>query len=382
MKLLHCADLHLDSPFATLRAADGAEMRRSVRAAFAAMISYIREEEVPLVLIAGDVFEREYATRDTADLMAQAFASCPDTRFVVSPGNHDPYTRGSLWAACEMPENVYIFNENAVSCFPFDDLGVDVYGYAFTDVSLATPRFDGIAERVARRGDRLALLCAHGDLFSPLSPYCPLSPALLAAQGFDYAALGHIHMPPEPSECEATHYAYSGCLTGRDFGESGLHGALLCDIERRGGRTAFGAEKIIFSKKRFESLVFDASGAQTAPALRASIAAFIRSAAQSGGFDADTSLRVRVEGEVAPDASFDPETLARELETVDFTGSVAGISLTDATVPLLDASALEADMTLRGAFFRRLEPALRSADPDERDRAARALRIGLAALRG
>lgn len=64
MKILHTGDIHLDSPFAGL-SPDAARQRRSdLRAAFSDMIAFARQQAVDLVLIAGDLFDKIYVTRD------------------------------------------------------------------------------------------------------------------------------------------------------------------------------------------------------------------------------------------------------------------------------------------------------------------------------
>ena len=61
---------------------------------------------------------------------------------------------------------------------------------------------------------------------------------------------------------------------------------------------------------------------------------------------------------------------------------VAYAEIEDMTVALPDGAALEKDGTLRGEFYRTLRPYLVSDDSAERERALRALRIGLAAIDG
>ena len=59
MKLIHCSDLHLDSPMEThLSEAQARERNREILATFSRMVSYAQEQEVQAVLIAGDVYQR------------------------------------------------------------------------------------------------------------------------------------------------------------------------------------------------------------------------------------------------------------------------------------------------------------------------------------
>ena len=89
----------------------------------------------------------------------------------------------------------------------------------------------------------------------------------------------------------------------------------------------------------------------------------------------ETSLRVILEGEIAPAVSLPITTLTRKCQE-----AVAYLELKDRTLPIFDTAYLENDMTLRGAFYRQLLPLLSQGSERERAVAAEALRAGLAAI--
>ena len=127
-KLLHCADLHLDSPFRDRDAERSARRRRELRRIFSSMIDYVKAEKIPLVLIAGDLFDGACVTSDTVAYVKEAFASAPDCRFVIAPGNHDPRTPDSVYEKEAFPDNVYVFQGDQLSSFDFPELNTTVYG--------------------------------------------------------------------------------------------------------------------------------------------------------------------------------------------------------------------------------------------------------------
>ena len=57
MKILHTADIHLDSPFSSLDPKKSEERRDELRDAFENMMKYAKESGVEIVLIAGDLFD-------------------------------------------------------------------------------------------------------------------------------------------------------------------------------------------------------------------------------------------------------------------------------------------------------------------------------------
>ena len=61
---------------------------------------------------------------------------------------------------------------------------------------------------------------------------------------------------------------------------------------------------------------------------------------------------------------------------------ILSIELRDNTLCMPEGAYLEKDTTLRGEFYRSLLPSLMGDDPEERSRALRALKIGLAAIDG
>ena len=131
LKVLHCADLHLDSPF-TDSLHKGEARRAKLRSVFTNMIAFAQDKKIDLFLISGDLFDSEFASKDTAAFLSKAMASVPSCRFVIAPGNHDPYTASSIYAGTDFPENVSVFSSASPTCLCFDDLNADVYGYAFT----------------------------------------------------------------------------------------------------------------------------------------------------------------------------------------------------------------------------------------------------------
>ncbi|MBQ4065458.1 MAG: metallophosphoesterase [Clostridia bacterium] len=370
MKVLHCADLHLDSPFRSGSAEKSEVRRRELRGTFSSLVLYVKTEKIPLALLSGDLFDSGFVTRETASFVAKELASAPDCRFVIAPGNHDPYTPDSVYARVDFPENVYIFRDSTLGKFSFPELGTEVYGYAFVKNALETCPFTG---KTPDDPATINLLCAHGDVGDPLSAYCPVSEKDIADAGFDYCAFGHVHASEGIKMAGKSYYAYSGCLEGRDFGETGHKGALVLDIEKKDGIVALTAAPVRFSGRRYEWYDLDLSGAaDTDEAARR-----IKSLLTEKALGADTLLRLSLKGSVAPSLRLDVRAL-----TDLFAPSLFYLEIRDETLPLFDTATLENDPTVCGAFFAEMRPLLENGSPEERAEAATALRVGLAALYG
>ena len=369
IKIIHTGDVHLDAPFTLEDPSRARERRDELRDSFRALTSYIRTEGIDLCLIAGDLTEKGYATRETAALLVTEFGMCPGCRFVISPGNHDYYRPDGLYARTEFPPNVFIFKETAPSSFDFPEINTTVYGYAFTAPYLERDPVQGL-----RPDDpgRINILCAHCDTSSPISRYGPVSERELCESGFDYAALAHIHNGGEIKNEGGVRWAYCGSLEGRDYSEPGYKGAVVGTIDKTDGRAVVSLGFMRFSRRRYEDRRINATGFSDPAEAADAVSGLI----EREGFGTDTLLRVRLEGSVPPSFTVSGR---------DLSGAVAGLysfELVDRTVPLYDRETLEKDNTVRGAFYRRLRPLIEHGSPEEREKASAALRYGLAALDG
>jgi exonuclease SbcD len=365
LKIFHTADLHLDSPFSSLPTAKSEERREGLRRTFMKMMEYAAREAVDLILISGDLFDCSYISRDTSQILSKCFGavSCP---VVISPGNHDPYTPGSIYASGILPGNVYIFKTESPSKFDFPGLGVRVWGSAFT-----RERYDGsvLASIFSLPEDRINILCQHGDTRSPLSHHAPLSPRDIAYKGFTYAALGHVHVAPDPVVIGETTVAYPGCPEGRSFDEPDFGGALLVTIEDKKTRL----EKIRFAERRYMVEQLDVTGADN----DSFVAGKIRELIREKGYSGDTALRIILVGEVS--LGYKPNTDAL---AADCAGELYLLEVRERTLPCFDAGYLEDDLSLRGVLYRVLAEKMRQGSEYDRQVAAAALRYGLAALDG
>ena len=105
MKLIHCADIHLDSPMQThMTARQAATRSAEVLRSFVRMTQYARENGVRAVIIAGDLFDGDRVRERTVDAVLDAMQKTPEVDYLYLPGNHDE----AAGAFCdrELPENL------------------------------------------------------------------------------------------------------------------------------------------------------------------------------------------------------------------------------------------------------------------------------------
>ena len=371
VRILHTGDIHLDTPFSSLPPKQSEIMRNELRGAFTSLMTFADLGNVDIILIAGDMFEQLFVTRETVKLMRDEFEKLT-IPIVITPGNHDPAGRNSIWLKDIFPSNVHIFKSEDLEKISFDELGIDLYGYAFTTSQMDSCPFDG---RKVDDPDKINILCAHGDMTSPLSNKCPINERQILSFGADYTALGHIHNPGPIVRKDDKVYAYCGCLQGRDFGETGEKGAVLSDIEKSYGQVTIKAQRKIFSKRIFRNCVINVDEAETEDDIVGAVEKYII----DNKFMSDTLLYAKLQGSVSVSLSIDTGQLSSRIASDT---NIFSLLLVDETRPVWDAEYLKNDIGIKGEFYRSLENDLDSPDPDTRIKAKKALKYGLASLSG
>ncbi len=376
IKFIHTADLHLDSPFAMEDAQKAARRRNELRATFTRLVEEAKKFGADFVLIAGDLFDRRYVTKNTLDLAATLFASFPECRFIISPGNHDFYSPDSVWEKADFPDNVFIFRSEKIEKLTFENVGensetVNVFGYAFTSQSFEYSPLSG-DESFCKEDDGINILCAHADIYSRASANCPITLEQIGRSGFDYVALGHVHNGGELFKENGTWYGYSGSLEGQSFHDCGERGALFVQIGKQDGKTVCDSEFVPLASRLYTIEKINVTGASDSGEMLEKIAEF----ASKLEYGERTLLRLVISGDVSPSASISLEGIRALFPNLFF------VEIKDETLPLFDCDYLMSDLTIKGAFFRELLPKLRSDDERERAVASKALRYGLAALSG
>lgn len=236
MKLVHAADLHLDSPLLGLERYEGApvqRLRNATREALSNLTALCVEEGADLLLIAGDLYDGGWRDYSTGLYFASQMTKLREAgvRVVWLRGNHDASSQ--LMKQLDLPENVRELGSKKPAtlelCLGREDLAVHGQGFATRDVTdnlvLGYPEPRPGAVNIGLLHTALGGRPGH-DLYAP----CSLED--LVHKGYDYWALGHVHQREVLSEDPFV--VFPGNLQGRHAREIGPKGASLVTIE--GGR--------------------------------------------------------------------------------------------------------------------------------------------------
>lgn len=363
LRVLHAANITLGSPYVGLSLEQCRERYHKFTEVFDSLFAYIEREEIDLVLFAGNLYGRYLTSNDAAHLLDKLRnAPC---RFVIAPGDQDPYADDSLYSSGRLPENVKVFEGELLERYDLDELSVSVFGWA---IPAQRKSFSPLAAVAAPDPDRINLIVGSCDMENrPL--FAHVTPEELTAFGADYAAFAH-GPATEVRIAGRTHYSHATFLEGRGFEEPGIGGVRRVDIEVDGEEKRVTTSFVPLSRHRYETVTLDITGVTDMSEVTERTSAIIK----ERGFGADTSLRVILEGEL------DPTVMLRHRPEEGSLFSLYSIAFNDRTMPTLHAELLERDMSVKGELYRTLRPRLDSQDLDERVAAAEALRAGLAAL--
>lgn len=230
MKFVHIADMHFDAPFTSLVTKNNfSESRRlDQRKIFKKIITYIKENDVKYLFIAGDLYENEYVKKSTIIYINDLFKEIPETKIFIAPGNHDPYIKNSYYANFNFVPNVHIFKGN-FECKEMVD--ANIYGMGFTSFYCKDTNFGNL---VKIENGKPNILVMHASLNGGIEEnreYNPVLESKLETLEMNYTALGHIHKPYY-NEKKNQNIVYSGSPMSFGFDELGKHGMIIGEIDK------------------------------------------------------------------------------------------------------------------------------------------------------
>ena len=255
MRFVHIADMHFDTPFKMLsdRRDLGDTRRLAQRKAFKKMIEYIKENKIPYLFIAGDLYDNEYVRESTISFINDCFKQIPYTKVYIAPGNHDPYLKNSYYAKYNWNENVKIFTANVEKVENGDFI---LYGYGFEDFYCNNSDIENIKLEDKEKINILLTHCNLDGSDTLEKKYNNLSSKKLKEIGFDYVAIGHIH---KKNIEEKTNIIYPGSTISLGFDELGKHGMVVGNLEKE----KLNIEFIPLDENEFKEQEFDISEIQT-----------------------------------------------------------------------------------------------------------------------
>ncbi len=341
MKIIHSADVHLGAKIDSFPKDISEKRKTEVRNTFLRMVDFAKSNGISVILLSGDVFDREKPYKKDTDFFYDVVASNPAIDFLYLRGNHDSEgekrTLSNLkifstdWTYYEYGDTVLagieLCKENALSYY-------------------STLRLDGKKKNI---------VMLHGQIGEEINL------VKLRDKNIDYLALGHIHEFSQGRLDGRGMYAYSGCLEGRGFDETGEKGFVILDTERDLIPTFHP-----FSRRQITRYLLDVSNLQEGHAMA-------KLAKEKISFNKENIYRIELIGEVEAEIDGFVDDVHAYLE-----GACAYLSVKDCTKKKIDYAAYEHDLSLKGEFVRSVRAC---ADYTEEEK-TQIIAYGLKALAG
>lgn len=201
LRFIHGADLHFDRSFeglTGLASAASQKLQQINQDVLANIVEAACAREVDFVLLAGDTFHQSRPSLKAQGELLAAFRQLAAAQIPVYLifGNHDYYDAQRYWF--DFPDNVHLFTSSMVESFSGTGRSGETYeitGFSYQE------RFEtkNKLKEFPPRGQAVYQIgLYHGDAGS--QQYAPFSLGEMREKGYDYWALGHIHVPTVLSE--------------------------------------------------------------------------------------------------------------------------------------------------------------------------------------
>ena len=309
IRFIHLADVHMGAvpdrgcPWSSQR-------EEEIWDTFRRVIASVSKNPVELLFIAGDLFHRQPLKRELKEVN-YLFSTIPDTQVFLMAGNHDAISRESFYRDYPWAPNVTFFQTETPETVQAPGLPVYVTGFSYHRREIREPLYDSLTPGPE---EGFHVLLAHGGDEN----HIPMDKLALASSGFDYIALGHIHMPQAVIRDKMV---YPGALEPIDRGDMGPHGYVEGSCENGQVQTRF----VPFASRSYKKLVLELGEESTQFSLEEQMKTALL---KDGGQDI---YRVVLQGVHAPDTMIFPEKLK-------LLGNV--VEILDETRPAYDLEAL------------------------------------------
>ena len=403
VKLIHTADLHLDSAFRSRFTKEEAENRRQKQLmAWKELLSFAVEKKVQGILIAGDLFDSPVVSHGTMDFFLSTISEHPEISFFYLRGNHD--TENTFRYQENLPKNLFLFSEKGKKYRLNDRLLLAGVEYGTKDISFGENEGasqgagqaaeQGVKQETVHGAEALSkneteseeeskflklkeedcnILLLHGALYQGT----PKGDSFQGEEGIflknleklplSYIALGHIHKGGEGKLNNGALWAYPGCLQGRGFDEEGERGFLYLKVEEE--KKEIRKEFIPIKQGEFRILEIELQGEEGTLACLKKIEVEMEKA----GIAKEDSLRIILKGKKGLEQERNLRYLQLQLQD-----SVFFLEIRDECELSWNREEAMKEKSLKGEFLR----VLAAADNLSKEEQEEIIALGMGLLQG
>ena len=382
MKILHMADVHLDSKLTRYLDNEKARERRNeILLTYRNAVNYAVENDIEVIIIAGDLFDVRKISATARDAVRDSIEQNPDITFFYLRGNHDAdsFVQTVIEKNGKLPANLKMFAREWTS-YKFtakDGISVVITGAEMDSENSAELVSSLVLNQsdfniVTLHGQEIATASKNDAEVIPLREY--------RNRGIDYMALGHIHEPKiEKLDARGT-YSYSGCLEGRGYDECGVRGFNVIEVTEISGNPEMNIQFVPFARRTIHRVELDLgivnSGAMQGMIDSPRIVRLAKDKISEAGVEEKDMVRLELTGKINGAVDIDTDYIRKILEDDYY-----HIKVVDKTGVFINYEDFALDMSLRGEFVRLIMREKELGNLDE-ETAARITRTGIDILAG
>lgn len=367
IKILHCGDLHFDTPFSDLPKTISDIRREELKETFSNIVTLAIKERVHIFLLAGDLFDNLRVEKSTLEFMKNQMERLDKVRVFIAAGNHDPYNEKSFYTMIQWPKNVHIFKEN-IEAVEIKELNTVVYGASFKDRYMKSSNLNDFTVKNIHN-NHIKLMVLHGDISNQEdgNEYNPITLKQIGKSGLDYLALGHRHSFSEIKREGNTRYAYCGCPEARGFDEIGDKGVIIGEIAQNYVDLRFHP----ICKRRYISKEIDITGCFTNDEIKERILL-----SMSKDKIKENLYKIILKGQVSEEMIIKEKVLENNLKDYFFF-----VKVKDSTELKVDYESLIGEFSIKGIFLSKIFNAMKNVENDEEKEILElALKLGIQSL--
>ncbi|NLK94376.1 MAG: DNA repair exonuclease [Clostridiales bacterium] len=363
IKIVHCADIHFDTPFRDVQEKQSKINKEELKEVFNNIINFCIDKSVDIFLLAGDIFDNYTINKETIYFIENSFKKLERTRVFISPGNHDPYSESSFYKLIKWPSNVYVFKGQLEKVY-IKEFDINIWGAAFNN----TYEKNSLLSGFSYDDDKINIMVLHGEISKSKlgNEYNPITIEEIQNTHMDYIALGHRHNFSGINKIGKTFYSYSGCPQGRGFDELGNKGIVYGYISKGNADLKF----VKTSKRNYLEKRIDISNAFGYEEVKTII---INSISEE---DRKKNLyKIVLVGEINGDFNIDENLLWEKIK-----GDFYYCKVKDKTSVKYDIEEISKGFSIKGLFVKKLMNELNEANAEEEEIIKIALKLGIKSL--
>lgn len=364
MKIIHCADLHLDSKLSAHLDSSKEKIKRAdLLNSFVDMVNYAKKDGINSIIIAGDLYDKKKLSLDAKSKILDTINLSPNITFYYLKGNHD--SESLLGELESIPNNLKLFDEGWTKY----QIGENV---VISGIELTKDNINDYTSNMNLDPRNINIVVLHGQENETRNDDNTIVISLkdLRNKHIDYLALGHIHSHKYIPLDSRGYYCYSGCLEPRGFDEIGEHGFVVLDIDENNKEINHSFVKVT-PNHDVKLVKVDVSEAANV----SDIFETIKQTFEDETITTNDIVKVELIGECDYDESnnINVDIIQRSLESMCY-----ALEVEDKTNTKIDYDAYENSASLKGEFVRLVKELEGVPEEDK----AKIIRYGIQALRG